>query len=236
MDSRRYAEIFFEALIATAAFVILMFVVTCGICYAENKSPPVPLHIVNLENPTIDYRTLDRVSRRAIEYWRGYGVRLNKRKTEKRPDPFYDVRDEGMFESFHMEFISWWQTMIGEKKIKPATAVHVLAPSWSVNGKRYIAGWAWLGFIGSGAFSYSNCDMLIRDNAEGAFRYCVVAMAHELGHSVLGCEHEDGANLMNPNALYEQLLLERYNPTGRLLPLKEKCLQRVRKFNARTSR
>lgn len=221
--------------------IVLALLLTASSAYAAprsgavritHRSRPVPVYMVNLENPTVDYRTLNRVSRRVIEYYRGYGARLNARKTERRADPFFDLRDQGTFYSFHQEFISWWQTLHSEGKIKPNVATHVLAPSWTVDGDRYIAGWAFEGSLPKGAFSYSNCDLLIK-SGNGSIRYCVAAMAHEIGHSVFGCDHEDGANLMNANALQEQLILERWNPQGRLLPLGEKCLAKVRQFNAR---
>lgn len=75
-----------------------------------------------------------------------------------------------------------------------------------------------------GAFSYSNC-MELSDAGVPRFRHCVVAVAHELGHSVLGCQHEEGPSLMHYNALFEQTLIE---GTGRLLPLGPLCLEKVR--------
>lgn len=184
---------------------------------------PIPLYVVSVDNSYARPQVRDRVVRRAVDYWRNYGIKFNRRKLERRADPFLNIQKD--WNSAYTEFTSWWLTLLREGKILRGVATHVIAPAIQIGAARYMGGFAFTNSLKSwGAFSYSNCNEY-NDKGEYRFRHCVVAVAHELGHSVIGCGHEPGSNLMNANALFEQNTVE---GTGILLPLGQDCIQKVR--------
>jgi hypothetical protein len=205
---------------------MLLWALILGVAQAFSapRLPSVPLYVVSVDNAYARPIVRDRAVRRAIEYYKGYGVRISRRQGERRPDPFYDLRERGAtFFSFNEEFYSWYKTLWGEGKLTSGLAIHVLAPPFAIDGIRYMAGFAFLGQF----FSYSTAQEY---NTAGdyRFRHTVVGIAHELGHSIFGCDHEAGSNLMNANAYVEQSLIE---GTGNLLPLGPICASKIKKFS-----
>lgn len=213
-------------IIGTAVGAVVWYFIFVAIANATPRAPAIPLYIVSIDNSYMAPRVRDRAVRRAIEYYKGYGARLSRRKLERRADPFSSMRDKGSLLSFYEEFVSWYLTLRDEDKIIRKVATHVLAPPWAINGDRYMGGFAYLDTLWRGAFSYSTAQEY---NSAGAnrFRHTVVGIAHELGHGVFGCEHEQGANVMNPSAYAEQQLIE---GTGNLLPLGAICAAKVKRF------
>lgn len=193
-------------------------------------SMPVPMYIVEVNSEQASRPLLRRVVVDAINYWRAEGLRLNRRKTERRADPFYKLRTVGAnFLSFNEEFISWWLTLSEEGKLWRNVATHVIAPGFTIAGNLYMGGFAFRDSLKWGAMSYSNCYEF-NTAGEARPRFCVVAMAHELGHSVIGCEHETGANIMNADALFVQAKEDKEIKSGRLLPVGPLCKARLVRF------
>jgi hypothetical protein len=201
-------------------FLILLFAARVE---AIPRLPSIPLHIVSVDNSYMRPIVRDRAVRKAIEYYKGQGVRIAKARVERRADPFRELRTAGAtLLSFNEEFYSWFVTLRGEKKLLEGLAVHVLAPPFAVAGIRYMGGFAFLGRF----FSYSTAQEY---NSSGAyrFRHTVVGIVHEMGHSVFGCEHEQGSNVMHPDAFLEQNKIE---ATGRLLPLGPGCRAKIKQY------
>ena len=76
--------------------------------------------------------------RRAVDYWRNYGIKFNRRKLERRADPFLNIQ-KGL-NSAYTEFTSWWLTLLGEGKITHGVATHVIAPAIEVGSARFMGG------------------------------------------------------------------------------------------------
>ncbi len=180
----------------------------------------IPIEFNVVDNLHASYREVRRMQNAAIAYLRDNDVRANGRRIRRLPDMFKSERlsakDEGLF---FAEFSHWWNFINQRGWRKPFTINSVAAPPWTINGTRFMAGFAVLdSYHQNGGYSYSNVHMF-NSSGKSRYRHSVVGIIHEALHTI-GCEHEAGRNIMHEAAFAEQEAIE---GTGLLLPIGPQC-------------
>lgn len=178
----------------------------------------IPIQFIVIRQEWATRAELHRMTNAAITYLRNNGVRANVRWRRWENDPIKLNRIADSDDIFFIEFTTWREILKERNITRPFTTTAVVAPPWIINGTRFMAGYAFKDSYYWGGYSYSNVHMF---NSSGfsRYRHSVVGIIHEILHT-LGCGHEDGPNIMHPNAFAEQQLIE---GAGLLLPIGPRC-------------
>jgi hypothetical protein len=180
----------------------------------------IPIEFNVVDNLHASYREVRRMQNAAVAYLRDNDVRANGRRIRRLPDMFKSERlsakDEGLF---FAEFSHWWNFINQRGWRKPFTINSIAAPPWTINGVRFMAGFAMLNsYNENGGYAYSNVHMF-NSSGRSRYRHSVVGIIHEALHTI-GCGHEAGRNIMHEAAFAEQEAIE---GTGLLLPIGPRC-------------